>query len=328
MRTRLLLAGTLVSLTLAGVAGTTSAGTQSPAPPKSDLPKSDLIDVARLVDDLRTLSADAMAGRRIGTAGSEAARRLLAQRFREAGLEPIGIGYEHPFGESTAGAVRGINVVGRLAGRQAPDRHIVVSAHYDHIGARNGEVFNGANDNASGAAALSIIARHFTRHPPASSLLFVAFDGEEAGMLGSRAFVRAPPVPASALVVNLNLDMIGRDASRTLWASGARQFPVLEPYLKRVAASAPITVRLGHDDPAAAPGDDWTRLSDQAAFMQAGIPALYLGVDDRRYQHRADDEFESMMIDFYVGAVETAINLIDELDRDLDPVVRERAAAR
>ena len=275
-------------------------------PGGATMPTSDLIDARQLVDDLRVLSSDEMAGRQARSAGGANARRLIAARFRAAGLEPVGEGYEHAFGGTArsggaAPAPGGVNVIGRVVGTGPPGRYLVVSAHYDHVGVRNGQIFNGANDNASGAAALSVIAAYFTRHRPVTSIVFVAFDAEEEGLAGSRAFVGAPPVPATSLIANLNMDMIGRDEFDTLWASGARRFPVLEPFLKRVAASAPIAFRMGHDDPSAPGGDDWTRSSDQWAFIEAGIPALYIGVEDYRYLHKPDDDFETMMLDFYVA---------------------------
>lgn len=281
-----------------------------------------VIDTSQLIKDLETLSSDAMAGRRAGTEGGAKARQFLVQRFREAGLRPVGDSFEHPFGNApdAAPAARRVNVVGALRGARTPNRYLVVSAHYDHVGVRGGEVYNGANDNASGAAALAVIAAYFAHEPPNASMLFVAFDAEEEGMLGSRAFVRAPPVPLDAIVANVNLDMIGRDESRTLWAAGARRFPQLRPPLERVAAQALVTLRLGHDNPSGRASDDWTDESDQMAFIEAGIPGLYLGVEDARYHHRPDDEFGTMMPDFYDGAVRTIIQVISGFDRDIDAI--------
>lgn len=289
-------------------------------------PRSDLIDAGRLLDDLRTLAADEMQGRGTGTAGAAAARALISRRFREVGLQPVGDSFEHPFG--VVPATRGINVVGRIVGRAHPNRYVVVSAHYDHVGVKDGRIFNGANDNASGAAALAVVAAHFVRHPPANSLLFVAFDAEEAGLRGSRAFVRSPPVPVDAIVANVNMDMIGRDADETLWITGVRRFPVFRPAATRLAASSPIRIRIGHDDPANREEEDWTRDSDQFAFIEAGIPALYIGVADYKFVHQPEDDVETMMPAFYVSAVEAVVNLLGDLDVDADALARARTAAR
>lgn len=284
------------------------------------------IDAATLVRDMRLLSADDMEGRRVGTAGNAKARAFLVTRFLEAGLRPFSGTFEQPFGGG--GDVAGVNVAGHLPGRIRPDQYIVVSAHYDHVGIRNGRTFNGANDNASGAAALPALAAHFAKHRPATSLLFVAFDGEEVGLVGSRAFVRTPPVPAGAILVNLNLDMIGRDPANTLWVSGASRFPGLRPLIARAAASVPVNLRMGYDTPETGPAGDWTRQSDQWSFIEAGIPALYFGVEDFALQHHPDDDFESMTVDFYVRAVESIARVIETFDAEAASLVRARAGAR
>jgi len=280
------------------------------------------IDAPTLLRDLRRLSADDMEGRRVGTPGGARARALLLQRFLEVGLRPFAGTFEQPFGGG--GGVAGVNLVGHLPGRLRPDRYIVVSAHYDHLGVRNGAVFNGANDNASGAAALAVLAAHFVKHRPATSMMFVAFDAEEVGLAGSRAFVRTPPVPQGAILIILNLDMIGRDPSNTLYVSGVRRQPALRPIIERAAALVPVNLRMGYDDPAAGLAGDWTRQSDQWAFLEAGIPALYFGVEDFALQHHVDDDFETMTLDFYVRAVESIGRVIELFDEEVPLLLRLR----
>jgi len=281
------------------------------------------VDRSELLRDLRVLSADAMEGREIGTPGSERARAYVVERFHAVGLEPVAGTFVHPFAtpaRGRAGGRPGGNVLGRLAGTKTPDQVLVISAHYDHVGVRGGEVFNGADDNASGTAALFAIARHFARHPPRHSLILAAFDGEETGLIGAREFVRQPPVPRSAIRLNVNVDMIGRDADDVLYVVGTRAFPWLRPLIAGVASRAPVTLRMGHDDPAN-PREDWTRASDHYAFMEAGIPALFFSVEDEEHHHRPSDDYETMTHDFYVRAVETIIDTITVLDANggVDP---------
>ena len=290
---------------------------------------STVVKSTELLRDLQVLSADDMQGRRMGTPGGLKAQAYVESRFKAVGLAPIGQTFLRPFVAPTMtglGAIHGANVVGRIDGTVRPERYLVVSAHYDHVGMRNGQIFNGADDNASGTAALFAIASHFRRHPPANSLLIVAFDGEEAGLAGSRAFVKASPVDRAAIRLNVNADMIGRDDSDTLWVTGTRQQPFLKPFVQRVAARAPIRLVMGHDDPTRPGEDDWTADSDQYAFLEAGIPALYVGVSDERYHHRASDDFETMTLPFYVRAVETVIRLVEEFDRGIDAVAAAGAA--
>ena len=276
------------------------------------------LDRAGLLRDLATLSADAMEGREAGTPGGERARAYLVERFQAVGLAPLTGTYLHPVPlplRSGAFSRTGANVVGLLAGTRVPPRYVVVSAHYDHIGVRNGVVYNGANDNASGTAALVAIAQHFADRRPAHSLLFTAFDAEESGLIGSRAFVASPPVDPSAIALNVNVDMIGRETADRLFVVGTRLQPSLTPLIERVAARAPLKLIMGHDDPGNR-RDDWTRDSDHYAFIEAGIPALLFSVEDTAQHHESTDDYETMTIDFYMRAVQTVIEVVLEFDKD------------
>jgi len=285
------------------------------------------VDRAALLEDLRLLSADDMEGRAFGQSGGAKARAYVVRRFRESGVLPIGDGYERPVTSSGRAATRtGANVIGVIRGTAHPGQYIVLSAHYDHVGMRGTQVFNGADDNASGTAALFGIAMYFRTHPPATSILLVAFDGEEAGLIGSRAFVRDPPVPAASMLVNVNADMIGRDPRNLLFVVGTNRYPALRPFIERVAARAPITLRMGHEAPESRGEDDWTRDSDQYAFMEVGIPALYVGVEDYDQHHQPTDDFETITYDFYVRAVDTIIEMIREFDRGTQALTALRAS--
>jgi hypothetical protein len=314
-RARRAMARSLVIAVIAGASLTASAA-QTPRP-------STLIDSAQLLRDLQTLSADDMQGRQVGTPGGEKARTFVVERFKASGLEMVGESFLHPFsfrsgrgatGSGDAPERQGVNVVGRVIGTRVPDRYVVLTAHYDHIGVRNGEVFNGADDNASGTAALFALARYFSEHRPSHSLLFVAFDAEESGLRGARAFVASPPVPAESLIVNLNMDMIGRDPNDLLFVSGTHQQPALKPVIERVAASASITLRMGHDNPDLRDVEDWTRSSDHFPFCEAKIPCLYIGVEDFDQHHKATDDYDTMSHDFYVRVVETMVSMVRAFD--------------
>ena len=281
-----------------------------------------------LMTHVRALAADSMEGRAIGTPGGERARAYVLRAFRDAGLRPFGDAFEAPF--ATAGRDgrerRGVNVVGHVRGRTNPERYLVVSAHYDHVGVRDGATYNGADDNASGTGALIELARWFAAHPPEHSLIFAAFDGEEVGLIGAGAFVRQPPVPAERIVLNVNMDMVGRNARNELYAAGASHYPFLRPYLDSVAARAPITLRLGHDDPNGPRQDDWTTQSDQGQFHRARIPFVYFGVEDHPDYHRPTDDAERLAPAFYAGAAATVLDAVRTLDRNLAAVERARRA--
>jgi Zn-dependent M28 family amino/carboxypeptidase len=317
----------LSALAVLAVTLTVTSALRSP----QDAPTSALIDSQQLLTDLRLLSADDMQGRQVDTPSGEKARAYVIERFKASGIAPFGEAYTQPFtftqGRGATPTERhGVNVAGHIDGSRQPRHYILVTAHYDHIGVRNGQVFNGADDNASGTAALFAIGKYFAAHRPANSLLFVAFDGEESGLQGSRAFVRQPPVDAASLSIDLNADMIGRDPDDKLYVVGTFLQPLLKPYIEHVAAKAPVKLLIGHDDPAQRNVEDWTRDSDHYSFIQAKIPALYFGVEDFDQHHKATDDYETITYAFYVRAVETLVQVVQEFDANLDALIKQRAA--
>jgi len=302
------------------------SGVQQAAPAR----QSKLIDSTQLLKDLQTLSADDMQGRQVGTPGGEKARAYVVKRFTDSGLVPFGSSLEVPFtfaaGRGAAGAPaperKGVNVVGQIRGGVKPDRVIVITAHYDHIGVRNGEVHNGADDNASGTAALFSLAHYFNENRPSATLVFVAFDAEEAGLRGARAFVASPPVPKESIILNVNMDMIGRDPDDKLFVVGTFLQPFLKPYIARIAATAPIKLLMGHDTPGEK--EDWTGDSDHKPFIDAKIPALYFGVEDFANHHKASDDYATMSHDFYVRVVETMIAAVKAFDASADAIAARK----
>jgi len=214
----------------------------------------------------------------------------------------------------------GTNVLALRPGLGGAGRVIVVSGHYDHVGVRGGEIYNGADDNASGAVGITALARALVGVPLRHTLVFAAWDAEESGLRGARAFVAQPPIPLEAVSVNLNLDMVARTAG-VLWAGGAYHAPALRPILEGVAVRSPVTLRLGHDRPDAPEGDDWTRQSDHFAFHEAGIPWVYLGVEDHPNYHHPTDDFERIVPSEYMNALRAALLTLLALDRalPLDP---------
>lgn len=290
---------------------------------------SNMFDSAALLNDLKRLSADDMEGRRVATPGGAKARAYVVDRLQESGVAPIGGTYLQPFTFMTnagrgaaeiASEIQGVNVICQIEGSTNPRRYIVVSAHYDHLGVRNGGVFHGADDNASGTAALFAIAKYFSVNKPANSLIVAAFDAEESGLRGSRAFVAMPPVAKESMVIDVNLDMIARDPDDKLFAVGTFLNPFLKPYIASVASTAPVKLLMGHDDPSQKKVEDWTADSDHASFQGAGIPAVYLGVEDFDQHHKTTDTYETITPNFYIHAVETSIALIKTFDKNLDAI--------
>jgi len=186
------------------------------------------------------------------------------------------------------------NVVGILPGADGPTaaEAIVLGAHYDHVGlggrfsttpARTGEIHNGADDNASGIAALIEIARaaaadraHFPR-----SLVFVAFAGEERGLLGSLHYTMEPAVPLDDTVAMINLDMIGRSRGK-VEVGGLNAAPSLEAEVQAAARTAGVDARRG------GPG---AGRSDDSSFIDRRIPALHFFTGFHDDYHNPDDDW-------------------------------------
>jgi hypothetical protein len=125
------------------------------------------------------------------------------------------------------------------------------------------------------------------------------FDAEEAGLQGAQAFVKAPPVPAGRLALNVNFDMVSRSATREIFVAGPGRWPALLPILQPAAAKSPVTVRFGHDTGGGQ--NDWTTQSDHGAFHAAGIPFVYVGVEDHPDYHQPTDTADKIAPDFLGG---------------------------
>jgi Zn-dependent M28 family amino/carboxypeptidase len=277
------------------------------------------VDSAQLMRDISVLAHDSMEGRLVGTPGSERAQRFLLRRFGEIALQQFGGTYAHPFTfERQSQQIRGVNIVGHVRGTVQPERYIVVTAHYDHLGVRNGEIYVGADDNASGTAGLLALADYFNRNRPRHSIIFAALDAEEGGLRGARAFVANPPVSRQAIILNINMDMVGRNDRNELYVAGTRHYPQLLPFVQRVAAAAEVRLIPGHDAPNPAnPSDDWTMASDHGAFHEVGIPFLYFGVEDHPDYHKPTDTMAGIQPGFYNRAVRTVLSVLRLLDAEL-----------
>jgi len=281
----------------------------------------------RLMQRLHALAADSMEGRRAGTPGAARARRWLIGELRTIGVEPLGTSYEHPFVIRTRNAspdTNGVNIVARIKGTAGSGPALVLSAHYDHLGIRNGEVFNGADDDASGCVTLLMIAERLMRERPKHDVILAFFDAEESGLQGARAFVANPPLPLNSIGMNLNLDMVSRQDAGALWVAGTSHYPLLKPLAESATSGARVTIRFGHDTKDLKPGDDWTNSSDHGAFHARGIPFLYLGVEDHPDYHKAGDEADKVDPNFFRGTMEFAYALARRLDAALPEISRAR----
>jgi hypothetical protein len=221
-----------------------------------------------LKDHVYYLAQPVMKGRQPRTIGSQRARQYIMDCFEACGLHPWAgqDSYELPFDEGT-------NVVAVLPGTdpRLRDKYILVTAHYDHLGIHEGKVYPGATDNASGVAAVLEIARQTSQQDPGPrrSMAFAAFDCEERGLLGARAFSRRPDFQRRSIAAVVNIDMLGHEpadeSGRIMLTLSPYNVPRIMRLLQQAAAREGIhlasMVPMGMG-------------SDHAVFRDLHIPCL------------------------------------------------------
>jgi hypothetical protein len=253
-------------------------------------------------EELRThveaLGDAIMLGRDTPGPGGDLAAQYVARAFEAAGLRPVDEAgaaagaaagaYFQPFTVNGQGVK---NVVGVLWGDDPSDGAVVVGAHYDGVGSRNGGLLPAADDNASGTAMIIAAAAALARSAAASgplehTVIFVAFGSEEDGLLGARHYCEHPLVPLSATRAMVNLDTAGRPRAERLEIVGWSRYRELSSRLEQAAAAEGVVAVAG-------PRSLWRR-SDQAVFADAGVPAVWLLGHLRDDIHSRDDTPERL----------------------------------
>ena len=192
------------------------------------------------------------------------------------------------------------NVVGMVRGSdpELRNEYIVYTAHFDHVGigiadATGDSIYNGADDDASGTAVLLETAAAFAALdvPPARSVIFLAVSGEEKGLLGSKHFSENPTVPIERIIMNINLDMVGRNHHPDTVIGIGRQYTNLGPLTDRVLREHPDLGLTVIDDPR--PEKQGFFRSDHLHFVNKDIPAIFFTTgDDHSEYHKPSDEFD------------------------------------
>jgi Zn-dependent M28 family amino/carboxypeptidase len=198
--------------------------------------------------------------------------------------------------------VRARNVIALLEGSdpKLKDEYVVISAHYDHVGVVQGRIYRGADDNASGTVGVLESARAFTQGNvrPRRSILFLALDSEEAGMLGSAYFAENPILPLDKAVADLNMDMIGRDEDTPTWKLAPGQSgnsvnlvgTLYNPDLRRIIERNNQSIGLQLDfktdtnDP-----EEWFDRSDQIIFATKSVPMVLFNTGEHPDYHTEND---------------------------------------
>ncbi|SDS22451.1 Peptidase family M28 [Polaribacter sp. KT25b] len=297
-------------------------------------PKEIDIDNNKLLENIKILSNDTLEGRYFSTPGNYKAQKFIIRKFKEIGLKTFSQNnYLQTFSYTFKGQKRqdvfpvkkdltnvpdttaiGGNILGMLKGQT--NKSIVITAHFDHLGIKDGKIFNGADDNASGTAALFTIAEYFKNKPIYHNLIFAAVDAEEIGSLGAEYFLKNFNDKKN-IALNINLDMIAHsDYDPELFACGLYHYPDLRKPLKRIKSDKVILL-FGHDAPEDKDQSDWTFSSDHRVFHREKIPFIYFGVPDHKDYHRSTDTFATINTDFYIESVKIIIQAIENFDEYL-----------
>ena len=277
-------------------------------------------------EDVTFLADDKLEGRQTGSEGEKAAADYIAERFKNLGISPKGTnGYFQTFsfkpktephqqikytvkdGDST---VTGINVIGYLDNK-AP-KTVIVGAHFDHLGygaegsLHRGDtaIHNGADDNASGVAVLLNLANRLKDTLQKNNYIFIAFSGEEMGLLGSNYFVKNPTIDSSSMNYMINMDMVGRlkkDSTLAVYGTGT------SPIFKQTLTAHNSKFKLIAKESGVGP-------SDHTSFYLNNTPVLHFFTGQHEDYHKPGDDSGKLN---YVG-METISNYIFDIIGDLD----------
>lgn len=283
-------------------------------------------DSSAIRSDIAYLASDALEGRLTGSPGNDSAAAFLARRYAYLRLKPGVPGYlqkfvARPAASAHTGDTTGLktqNVVAMLTGSDPAlrNKYIVIGAHFDHLGRspqfatdpKAGDAIrNGADDNASGTAAVLQLARMLSVSKPRHSVVFVNFSGEELGLLGSQYFVDNSPVPLDSIVTMFNFDMVGRlkDNKLLVYGTGtATELPALVD-----SANLKIVPALSIQG-----GGDGFGSSDHSSFYAKNIPVLHFFTDNHEDYHAATDDVEKINAAGEARVVDLAFDMIKEVD--------------
>jgi len=260
------------------------------------------LDVDALKKHVEYLASDDMKGRDNNTDECRKAAQYVADQFKAAGLKPGGRDgtwfhdFETPFSANGSKKFIGRNVIGIVEGTdpELKKEYVVVNAHHDGLGIRQEKVHNGADDNGSGCAAVIEMAKLFAKKPCKRSVMFITFDCEEDGLLGSREFVQSKLYDEKSFAANVCFDVIGGNflpwETERIYALGAESG--LGDAVDKAAVKGLEVVRSGIYliEPF---GATWAR-SDYSAFRKAGVPFVFLSAGTPWTYHTEFDDVENM----------------------------------
>jgi Zn-dependent M28 family amino/carboxypeptidase len=282
----------------------------------------------RIKEDVTFLASDELEGRQTGTKGEKEAANYIVKRFTELKLTPKGTeGYlqsftfkpktnphdEVKFDVNGDGTITGNNVIGFINNKA--ENTVIIGAHFDHLGF-GGEgslyrdsikaIHNGADDNASGVAILLNLAAKMKGKNIKNNYLFMAFSGEEMGLLGSNYFVKNPTIDTKKVSYMINMDMVGRLKKKSALAVyGTGTSPIFKQTLK----SHNEKFKLIQEESGVGP-------SDHTSFYLADIPVLHFFTGQHEDYHKPSDDSEKLNYEGMETISSYIFNIITDLDNN------------
>jgi hypothetical protein len=282
----------------------------------------------QLYQDIFYLSSDLLEGRQVGTEGEVLAAGYIAYKFAEIGLTPSGdnTSYLQKFSvrqranphslvnSPEDSLIYGYNVVGAID--NGSENTVVIGAHYDHLGWGNsggslhaGEkaIHNGADDNASGTAAIIQIAKRLKNSSKTNNYIFIAFSGEEEGLWGSNYYAKKPSVDIHSINYMINLDMVGRlNDEKKLSIHGTGTSPLWPEALDK-ANTMGLSLILS---------ESGIGPSDHTSFYKNDIPVLHFFTGQHRDYHKPSDDIEHINFDGIIDIIDFIENVIRDVSDD------------
>lgn len=286
------------------------------------------VNSVSMKEDVAILANDSLNGRKTGSDGERKAANYIAKRFEDLGLQPKGSeGFFQKFtykasknphqeaeftAENNDSTETGQNVIAYLDNKA--ENTVVIGAHYDHLGMggegslyREGEaIHNGADDNASGVAMMLHLADSLQKKgsPKKNNYLFIAFSGEEEGLLGSNYFVKNPTINTKKVTYMLNMDMVGRlNSENTLAVYGVGTSPIFKQAVNANARE----LKIAENESGVGP-------SDHTSFYLADIPVLHFFTGQHEDYHKPSDDTEKVNFE----GMKIVSNYIFSIIKDLD----------
>lgn len=287
------------------------------------------ITAEEVAEHITYLSSDEMKGRETGTAEEAAAANYIADEFRAYGLDPAGdedtyfqsftvnmsvMDNPHASDDDSPTEKRiAKNVAALLQGTGDSEEVIIIGAHYDHLGmgefgslssADEPKIHNGADDNASGTAGLLELAQYFSENRPETDILFIAFSGEEMGLLGSQYYVDNPTINLEQALAMINMDMIGRMNEDRLMIFGVATTDDWE-FILTSANTDSLSLDLVPDG---------TGSSDHTSFYYKNLPVLHYFTDTHADYHRPSDDAEWINAKGQAKLLQHVARVVEQLD--------------